>query len=224
MRVQFDATLPASIVEGIAPGHDVPDELADMPLDRLRLVDGKVIDAATLRAFWLDERGRRHAEAGEGRQKVRCAWDAAIDLAADGKWRVRTQSDDLDDARMKARRKIIAYADTIAARITGQYPQAEVMTWDAQEAEAKAVLAGDALEPDALLLQMAAAAKTDIKAYATRVMAKARGYRSVVIAVKTIRDQAEAALEACASPTEVDAAMTALRAAADARAAELGLA
>lgn len=129
---------------------------------------------------------------------------------------------DMETVRAKARAKVLDYANSITSRITGQYPQAEVMTWDAQEAEAKAVLAGVGLDPDALLPQLAAASKIDITAYATRVLAKARGYRSVVIAVKTIRDQAEAALKACASPAEVDAAIAALRITADARAAELG--
>lgn len=86
-------------------GSPAPLHLAGMPVDRLRFVDGEVIDADTLTTFYIATHGMRHAVPGEGRQPLACRWDDVLFKDGDT-WRVRLPSDDLTEGllRMRARR------------------------------------------------------------------------------------------------------------------------
>jgi hypothetical protein len=119
---------------------------------------------------------------------------------------------------------IIAYADRITARITDAYPAAEVASWPTRELEARAVAEGEALPDGSLIAALAAAAGQTPQIYADRVLAKAAGYREVVVAVTVIREAAQAAISAARSAGEIDAALGQIKAQADAKAAEMGLA
>jgi hypothetical protein len=132
--------------------------------------------------------------------------------------------DILVEARNTARRMIIAYADRITARITDAYPAAEVASWPTREIEARAVAEGEALPDGSLIAALAAAANQTPQIYAARVLAKAAGYRQVVVAVTVIREAAQAAISAARSAGEIDAALAAIKTQADAKAAEMGLA
>lgn len=90
MRVEFEGDYPINAGRFI-PGVELSDELAALPIDRLRLMRGVVIDAKVLAAFYIDPAGRKHAERGANRwQLVQCMFDDPIVLGEDGKWRVES--------------------------------------------------------------------------------------------------------------------------------------
>lgn len=117
----------------------------------------------------------------------------------------------LGQVRAGAKAQIVAYADRITARITGQYPAAEVASWPTQEAEARAVKAGAAPSEAPLISALATAARQPIGAYADNVLTKAASYRLVVAEVKAFRDVAEAAIMASSSVAGVEQALVTAR-------------
>jgi len=127
-------------------------------------------------------------------------------------------------AKTRASAAIIAFADTVTSRITARYPAAEVASWPTQEMEARAVKNGGGQASAPLLQMLAEAADETLDAYADRVLAKATEYRAVVTAAKAIRDQVEAAVTAARTADEIDASLATAKAAAEAKASELGLA
>ena len=144
-----------------------------------------------------------------------------------GKWLVEPvvpPPPPLDQVKSQARAKVIAFADQITARITGQYPAAEVASWPTQEAEARDIVAGADAAAAPLLSTMAADAKTPLIDYAQSVLVKATAYRQVVAAVKSIRDDTDVAINAATTAEAVGAALEQARQAALAKAATLGLA
>ncbi|MBX9619788.1 MAG: hypothetical protein K2X10_11625 [Hyphomicrobiales bacterium] len=144
-----------------------------------------------------------------------------------GKWLVEPvvpPPPPLDQVKSQARAKVIAFADQITARITGQYPAAEVASWPTQEAEARDIVAGADAAAAPLLSTMAADAKTPLTDYAQSVLVKATAYRQVVAAVKSIRDDTDVAINAATTAEAVGAALEQARQAALAKAATLGLA
>lgn len=93
MRVMFEEDFPIQSGQ-FTPGEEVPAELADLPVERLRLQQGRIIDAAMLAAFYIDKQGRKHSERGAHRwQLLRCAFDDVIVIGSDGKWRVETDEE-----------------------------------------------------------------------------------------------------------------------------------
>lgn len=136
----------------------------------------------------------------------------------------RCSSLSIEEMRRTARAQVIAFADQMTERITGQYPAAEVASWPTQEAEARAIVAGADAAAAPLISALATAAKMPLKDYATGVLAKAEAYRQVVAAVKAIRDTTDAAIDAATTPEAVGAALEQARQTALAKAAALGLA
>ena len=130
----------------------------------------------------------------------------------------------LATAKAAAMVRVIAYANEITARITSRYPDAEVASWPTREAEARLIVAGGPTGDAPLLAAVAAATGDTVDNLAASVLAKAAAYRQVVAAVEAVRTQAEAAINACATPAEVDVALDALRQQAEALAAQMGLA
>lgn len=130
----------------------------------------------------------------------------------------------LDQVKAQARTRVVAFADQITARITGQYPAAEVASWPTQEAEARAIVAGADAADAPLISALATAAEMTLADYAGSVLAKAAVYRQVVASVKAIRDATDAEIEAAATHEAVAAALEQARQAALAKATELGLA
>ncbi|MCA0424974.1 MAG: hypothetical protein LCH61_16940 [Proteobacteria bacterium] len=129
----------------------------------------------------------------------------------------------LADIKARARVQVVAFADQITSRITGQYPAAEVASWPTQEAEARNIIDGADASAAPLISALAAGAKMAVADYANSVLAKATAYRQVVAAVKAIRDATDAAIDAATTPEAVGAALEQARQTALAKAAQLGL-
>lgn len=123
-----------------------------------------------------------------------------------------------------ARTRVVAYADALTARITARYPAAEVASWPTRADEAVKVQGGAAADVTPLITALAAASGQTRAEIAAAILAKAQAYTAVVVAVSVLREQAEAAIAAAPDEAALAVALEALKQAADARAAELGLA
>ena len=98
MKITFDGDMPASVGETI-PGLEIPEALQGVPPTRLRFVNGRIVDGATLKRFYIDEAGRKHAARPRDANwpAVTCSIDD--DVVQDGKqWRETTQSERLAPA------------------------------------------------------------------------------------------------------------------------------
>lgn len=130
---------------------------------------------------------------------------------------------DLDGVKAEAVRTMIAYADSITARITSRYPAAEVASWTVQEIEARAVLDGGGAEAAPLLSLSAPASGMSLTEFAQLVIDNAAFYRHVIAAVQAVRWATEEAINAADSPEAVADALENARVIAEAKADELGL-
>lgn len=141
----------------------------------------------------------------------------------DGQWVLTQAPPSMPEIRAAARARVIEYADAITARITSQYPAAEVASWPTREIEARDLAANPA-SPAPLLRTIAAMTGEDLGRMAQAVLAKAAAYRKVVAAVEAVRTQADMALAAADTPEAVGAVLASLKARADALAKQMGLA
>jgi len=231
MTIRVQAVESIVIGRGIScPGPVIPDDLIYLPDDRLRVIGGDVVDAATLDLFHVDEFGLRHAVAGVGRSELECAWDVPLILDDDG-WRIKNDADLLDRIKAKARTAIIARANTFTAPILSKYPEAERAGWDKREAEARAIIAaGDkvaAIAATNVIKALATASGETAAATVTRaeaIAAKADEFAAISAAVEIMRDTALTAIEAVEAVADMPATLEALKAQATALAAQYGLA
>lgn len=140
--MQRFATLDGDLVVGTtsgigAAGPEVPADLASLPLEQLRYVNGAIVNAASLSTFHVDDRGEKHAVAGAGRQALACAWDAQV-IRQGGTWRVMNGGEVLAP-RIKAecarRIFVIASANTqmnmTAAQAAGRFNAQDSATYRA---------------------------------------------------------------------------------------------
>ena len=105
MRLAIDGDLVVGVVSGDAAGIACPADLAQLPHERLRVVAGMLVDAASITSWWIDEMGRKRAVNATGRQALTCPWDAEIERAA-GQWTVvppaeRTRRRLVDHAKLR---------------------------------------------------------------------------------------------------------------------------
>lgn len=80
----------------------IPVDLRAFADERLRVLDGEVIDAADFSEFHIGDDGYKHIVAGDGRQPLACAWDDELTLDG-GAWRVVSAAERL-------RKHLTAYA------------------------------------------------------------------------------------------------------------------
>ena len=132
----------------------------------------------------------------------------------------------LAQAQATAIADCISYANAFTAKITNAYPDSEVASWPAQEAEAKLVQAGQAPAAPSILQALVTAANNPtltVQALATAVLAKAAAYHQIVGAVQAIRTQAQSQIGAATDASQIPAIIAGLKQQADAAAAQLGL-
>lgn len=105
MRAQVVGDLVVGIGIGAADGVDIPEALESLPVGRLRVLNGAVVDAAGYGQFYVDDTGRKHLAQGEpGWPLVVCGWDTQ--LVMDGGWRVRSAADDLAASKAAKRTEL----------------------------------------------------------------------------------------------------------------------
>ena len=129
----------------------------------------------------------------------------------------------LVEAQRAARARVVAYADAITARVTARYPATEVASWPTQAIEARAIKAGAGAADAPLLSALAAAWGMTLAQIADVVLAKAAAYTAITAAVIQIRDAAMRAIDAAPDVATLEASLAAVRAQADAAAAQMGI-
>lgn len=77
-----------------AEGIPLPLNLVGIRPERLRLINGAVVDVMERTDWFIDQSGRKRTIADAGWQAMSCPWDAIL-IQADGTWRIRLSSDDL---------------------------------------------------------------------------------------------------------------------------------
>jgi hypothetical protein len=170
---------------------------------------------STIDALTPEERAQISAERGEGVEILHVPAALAARVR-----QVASAPPDMAALRAKAMAQVIAYADSITARITQDYPSEERAAWTAKESEARAVLAGETLPAYAMLPGPAEEAGKTLTEFAAGVVAKADAYRTIVVAVEILRMQMSTALAGAATPSAVTDVMDTLVS----RAVALGLA
>ena len=120
------------------------------------------------------------------------------------KWQGGAWVEDLDAKKAHKKREINAAADNALAALTDPYPQAEKLSWDKQEAEARGFLSDPAaLVP--LVSQIAAARGLDITALCLLIVANADNFVTVSGLVFGKRQALSEQLEAAQTVADVDA-------------------
>lgn len=100
-------------VVGDGEGLSVSESLNDVPIERLRYVNSKVVDISEYKNFYLDENGFKHIEPKNKRKHVVCSWDDPV-VKINNEWVVVDENikKDLkwDDIRKK-RNKLLQESD-----------------------------------------------------------------------------------------------------------------
>lgn len=122
----------------------------------------------------------------------------------------QVQAAALSDARIAALETLRASLDATAAKITGEVPLTEMLSWGAKEEAARAVLkaleTGGVLQP-AIIAGEAAITGEAIPDLARRIIRNADAYRAVSSAMAGLRRKAEAGIAAAASAEDITSVM-----------------
>lgn len=130
---------------------------------------------------------------------------------------------DMPAERVKALNAAMAYGNAITGGELSQWAGIEPLSWTQQRDEALVVVGGGALDGFAVLPGLAEDKGVTLAAYAEDVLANAARYQAILCAAVHLRRTATARLtdEAIDTTDKLDAAVAALRAVADALAAQL---
>lgn len=124
----------------------------------------------------------------------------------------------------EAKVAMVTWIDEFTEGVTGAVPKDEKLSWDAKEAAAKAVIAGNATAEQQSLLDDEAALTSETTAnLANVIVTKAALYRQVVSRVAGLRRVLTAQIEAEADPYNYDAILQAGQVQAQQLADSLGL-
>lgn len=112
----LDGDLVVGVAEGDIVGIDIPKGFLSFPADRLRHVNGAIVDAVGFNRFYIDDRGRKHVDAADGLFALDCSWNDVL-IASDAGWIVQD-----DAARLQAVKVTLCVAiDAEAERRRRQY-------------------------------------------------------------------------------------------------------
>ncbi|CAB4327459.1 MULTISPECIES: hypothetical protein [unclassified Brucella] len=100
--------LVVGTMSGTVDGVEIPLHLSSVPTDRLRYLDGELIDASENREWFVDNLGQKHIIAGEGWQSLTCGIDERMARGNDGQWRASP----LETIKAQLKRRIDADAET----------------------------------------------------------------------------------------------------------------
>lgn len=111
----------------------------------------------------------------------------------------------LDEAKQKAINFINKNFEYECDSVKGEYvPQEEVLTWNTQEAEAKAYQTSKKSSDCPMLSALATARGIDLATLAAKVIEKSEKYRAAIIALTANRQSLQDKIEACTTIAQVD--------------------
>jgi hypothetical protein len=169
------------------------------------------------------------------RDECEARWTPEVVLAAQ---EARAQSDasyiamhappTLDQLKQDAKSKVIAFADSVAARVTKNYPRAESDAFIAKKLEAQSVIASDSIVNASLLAKFCtreleaingsftdAELKNAVVAEANKIMAKAEVFEHISAATQHLRKTAEKAIDDCETAEAIQTVLANLQAEAE---------
>ena len=120
----------------------------------------------------------------------------------------------LANAKANAIAELVAWSDAMALEITGPVPWAEMMSWTAKEAAARAVIAGTATPAETRMIGIEATiGKSSAADLAGRIVANADLYRDAIAKLTALRIEAMRAGDKATTPAGVADAVLAAQAA-----------
>ena len=124
-----------------------------------------------------------------------------------------------------ARTAMLGFINALTAKITDQYPAAEVLAWSSKAEAARAVIAGTARADQIDMIQIEAEIKeTTLLDQANAIVAKAKPYEAISAKVSGLRQATDAGIVAATTSAEREAVLDAAQAQAATLAAAYGLA
>lgn len=187
-------------------GVVVPTDLQGLPQGRLRYVDGEIVDAAEIDAWYVDDNGVKHAVGLDPSwPSLACAWDAVL-IGGPGAWRAETAAERLASLKDRVKAQIDAEAERQRLRwITPGAGQA--MTYARKVEQAKAVLS--AVDPQPADYPMLAASigidGADIVGVANTVVAMDAAWEQIGAAIEAARLTAKQSVDAAGSMAAIEA-------------------
>jgi len=125
------------------PGYSIPPELETLPLERLALVDGAVIDIATLTRVFVDDAGRKHAGRDDPDwDEVESTWNTPLVRGTDGHWRPRSEEESVESARRAAVARFSDRVERIRHAIAGTSSAVKLAEYADKAAHAQAIIDG----------------------------------------------------------------------------------
>ncbi|MEO1749002.1 MAG: hypothetical protein AAFR27_10390, partial [Pseudomonadota bacterium] len=115
----------------------------------------------------------------------------------------RTPAPPLDGLKADAKAKVLEWATSFGRRFTDQYPDAEVASWPAKIAEARAYLA-DTTSTVTMLRTEANALGVTVDDLADRVVAKGEIYERAQALIAATRQKTQTAIDAAQNALEID--------------------
>lgn len=110
--------------------------------------------------------------------------------------------------------ELVAWSNAVAMAITGPVPLAEMLSWTAKEAAARAVIAGTATPAETRMIGVEAnIGKSSAADLAGRIVANADLYRDAIAKLTALRIEAMRAGDKATTPAGVAEAVTAAQAA-----------
>jgi hypothetical protein len=123
-----------------------------------------------------------------------------------------------------ARAAMIGFINALTAKITSQYPAAEVSAWPSKAEAARAVIADTArADQTAMIQDEADLTGATLAEQAAAIVAKAEVFEAIVAKVSGLRQATDAALVAATTSAEREAVLEKAEALAEALAAAYGL-
>lgn len=211
IKALIDADLIVGLVVGDGDGVEMPETIAGLPLDRLRHIDGAIVDIAAREAFYIDGLGRKRVDQLDPAwPEIACVWDDA--LIRDGEvWRVESAGDRLTATRAGALNSIDVAAEFARLRFI-TLGAGQAMVYQAKGEEARAALADPTPLPETYPL-LAASLGIDgetIAEVAEAILAIETQWRAVAAQIERTRLVAKRDVGAAADVDAVAAIVAAL--------------
>lgn len=207
----FEDDLIIGQATGLNGGPDIPDALKNYPLDRLRLLDNQIVDAADYSSFWIDEVGRKHLIQKEDSWKqIDCAFDAQL-IKDYGQWRIKTAPDELKESQERALIQIDVTAEEVRKQFaTPGSLQAMVYLEKAEEARAYQA-ATNPIDADYPFLKAEASALAmDIADFAALVLENRDAWTNAAADIEAIRAGTKAAVRKAPDQSAIDTILNGL--------------
>jgi len=212
MRADFTNTIVTGLIAGDAGGlPEVPEGLVGLPMERLRVLDGRVVDAASFSRFWIDPEGRKQVQQIDPAwPSVDCIWTDRL-IAIEGGWRAESSTEKL--AVLKIQLQAAIDRDAERERLRYVTPGAtQQAVYVAKEDEARRASAEQSPDPaDYPLLAASIGIEGEtVSDVAGVVLATAAAWRQIAGAIEAARLGTKAAIAAATTEAGARAAAAAV--------------